>query len=657
MCGIGGIIGELPVTANKLALANKMAAQLQHRGPDGAGCYHDQAALLVHTRLSIIDLNTGQQPIHNEDKSVWVVFNGEIFNYLELRRDLERQGHLFYTQTDTEVIVHLYEQYGKDFVRHLNGQFAIALWDNKQKLAMLVRDRAGIAPLYYCRDGDCLVFASEIKAILSASDQAIRCNYQSLLQLATFWAPVSPDTVFANIYEVCPGQQLVFADGKITKETYWDLSFPLRQDFEPINSSEAAEQLREELIKATQLRLRADVPVAAYLSGGLDSSVITALIQQHSQSPLQTFSLTFAQTGLNEHTFQQQMAAYLGTQHSSVCFQDDDIADRFLTTIRHTETPIIRTAPIPMGKLSAHVHANNIKVVLTGEGADEVLGGYDIFKETKIRQFWARQTSSNRRALLLKKLYPYLNIPAGKDSVYLRNAFGQGLDNPAYPLFSQLTRISNTAKVRQFIHPQHLHRPEHAIEQDWVSRLPREFSHWHYFNQAQYLEFKGLMNGYLLSSQGDRMLMMNSLEGRFPYLDHHVIEFCSRLHPNLKMRVLNEKYVLKQAMRQYLPKEILNRFKQPYRAPMQEAFKSERGKQLVSEYLSENKIKAGGYFEAAKVNLLLRKILAGRLTSYGESMALVTVLSTQIWHDSFINYAANTKQHDDSVVFNCVFSS
>lgn len=649
MCGINGIAALSEQSKISEMDVRSMLPALHHRGPDGNGVYLDpnRRVGLGHTRLSIIDLAGGAQPMHNEDKTVWVTFNGEIFNYIELRKTLIKQGHCFHSHSDTEVIVHAYEQYGDDFVCHLNGQFAIALWDSSRQRLLLVRDRVGILPLFYTRQGDRLLFASEIKALLPQLPEAPRISPEALDQIFTFWAPRSPNTLFEDIFEVSPGHMLTLENGRVQDTVYWDWRFPEQQDYHQGSDAELAAQLYDLLADATSIRLRADVPVGAYLSGGLDSSALVALIRHHSDTPLKTFSIGFEDQSLDESAFQRQMVDHLGVENSRVLCRNRDIAEHFPDTIYHTETPILRTAPAPMRQLSGLVRDSGYKVVLTGEGADEALGGYDLFKEAKIRRFWARHPESEWRPLLLKALYPYLENSGLQAKTYLHNYYSIGLDTPDVPGFSHLTRWFTTSQCKVFF-SQELNASlrENAVER-LNRQLPPEFGNWHAFNRAQYLEAKTLMGNYLLCSQGDRMLMRNSVEGRFPFLDHRVIEFANRLNPRLKMRVLNEKYLFKQAMRDRLPRQILERHKQPYRAPDIPAFFSGQPPAYVADLLSEQKLKQYGYFDAQKVGFLLKKASRGSSIAYKDNMALVGVLSTQLCHYFFIEQFSQTVRKAD----------
>jgi len=647
MCGIAGILDwRAGAWTPRREQLNAMIEQLRHRGPDGFGFLLKSHIGLAHARLSIIDIKGGDQPIHNEDRSISVIFNGEIFNYIELRAALEQQGHQFYTHSDTEVIVHLYEQYGDEFVSHLNGQFAIALWDDKRQRLLLIRDRVGIAPLFFTRQGERLLFASEVKALLPLLDAAPRLNAAALDQIMTFWAPVSPHTLFADIHSLAPGTLLIVDRNGQTTHTYWHWEFPTTPaEYLTGSDEKLAGQLHDLLVDATQIRLRADVPVGAYLSGGLDSSVLTSLIRHHSATPLRTFSIGFAEQSFDESSYQRLMIDHLQTDHSHMQCSNNEVGNNFMAMIRHAETAVLRTAPVPMQLLSGLVRKQGYKVVLTGEGADEVLGGYDLFKESKIRQFWARQPQSQWRPLLLKRLYPYLDVTAGRAQTYLQNFYGIGLDAPNAACFSHLTRWDTTAKAKVFFSDDlqsQLHRQ--AIDTMTDSLPPMQA--WHPFNRGQYLEAKSLMGEYLLCSQGDRMLMSNSVEGRFPFLDHRVIEFANRLPPRVKMKVLNEKYLLKKAMRQYLPAAIVDRHKQPYRAPDIPAFIDADSRQpldFVAELLSPQKIRDYGYYDAKRVEMLVKKALRGGSIGYRDNQAFVGILATQVWHHLFIENHAQFK--------------
>lgn len=645
MCGIAGIHLESRQTVPDAAPLEKMIRALVHRGPDGSGMHREPGLGFGHTRLSIIDPVRGAQPLANEDGSIWVTYNGEVFNYIELRSWLEARGHCFATRCDTEVLVHLYEELGEAFVERLNGQFAFALWDRRQRRLMLVRDRAGILPLYYAELPGRLLFASEVKALLATGLLEAAADPEALDELMTFWAPLAPRTMFRGVKQVCPGEMLVAENGSVRRRSYWDWTFPPSGEHRRAPQDELVEELNAHLGDATRIRLRADVPVGAYLSGGLDSSSLVALLSERVTPGLRTFSIGFEDAGLDESAEQRLVAERFGTHHEQIRCTPADVAASFVETIRHAESPVLRSAPAPMRLLSGLVRRSNIKVVLTGEGADEVLGGYDLFKEAKVRQFWARQVHSAWRPGLLRRLYPYLDMGRPESAANLREFFGMGLDDPDDACFSHLPRWTTTSQCKLFLSG----AMRAGIHENAIDRLrealPAQMRRWHPFNRAEYLEAKTLLPGYLLSSQGDRMLMANSIEGRFPYLDHRLIGFATQLHPSHKMRALREKHLLREVMKARLPPNIVVRHKQPYRAPDAAAFLHAPIPEYVERLLSRACLSRYGYFDPDKVARLVSKLRStlqrGRgAVSQRDNMSFMGVLSTQIWHALFVERIA-----------------
>lgn len=644
MCGIVGICNLTEDHPVDQAMLERMLGIIRHRGPDEFGIYRDGQIGMGNARLSILDLNTGSQPIANEDQTVWIVFNGEIFNHVELRRKLKRQGHRFATASDTEVIVHLYEEHGPRCVDHLNGQFAFAIWDRRTETGngtlFLARDRVGIRPLFYTVANGLLVFGSEIKALLIHPAVSARVDLTSLAQVFTLWTTLAPRTVFQNIVEVPPGHTLTAHNGEISVERYWGLSFPQNGE-EPgrqLSDDEYAEGLRELLIDATRIRLRADVPVGAYLSGGLDSSTITALIRHHNSNDLKTFSIAFADPAFDEREHQERMVEFLGTDHRRVECADADVGRVFPEVAWHAEWPIMRTSPAPLFLLSRLVQQNGIKVVLTGEGADELLGGYNIFKEAKLRRFWARQPDSAMRPLLLQRLYPYVK-GLGRGGAFLEAFFRRSLTETDRLDYSHAIRWANTAPLRRVFSPEAQaildgYDPVTEVVEDLASHP--YFADWTRLAQAQYIEISIFMSEYLLSSQGDRMLSAHSVEGRFPFLDHRVIEFAARIPPRLKICGLTEKYALKRAVGGLLPESVCARVKQPYRAPIQACFFGHGSPAYVRELLSPDGVRGPGYFHQQGVARLVKRAQGARPLSERDNMALVGILSTQLLHHQFL---------------------
>lgn len=639
MCGIAGIVKQNGAGVER-PLLQRMIGMVNHRGPDAVGFHLSGPVGLAHARLSIIDIGGGHQPMSNNDKSIWITFNGEIFNYIELREDLIKKGHRFQTQSDTEVILHLYEEKGEECVHDLNGQWAFAIWDSKRERLFLSRDRMGVRPLFYAQTSDGFVFGSEIKSLLVVPSLPRAIDVQALDELFTFWVTLPPRTIFEGVSELPPGHSLIFEHGDLRVQPYWAL------DYNPSKGAigeeeEAREALLELLLDATRIRLRSDVPVGAYLSGGLDSTVIAALVKQLGKTHLKTFSIAFKDKEFDESSFQNEASEYLHTDHQTVMCSSQDIGRVFPEVIWHTEKPILRTAPAPLFLLSKLVRDQGFKVVLTGEGSDEILGGYDIFKEAKIRRFWAKYPDSKFRPILLRRLYPYMKNLQSQSDAYLRAFFHVRKEDTGSPFFSHLPRWDTTSKLKVFFSKDTADRLKnvnamHTLE----GQLPRRYEQWDSFSQSQYLEAAYLLPGYILSSQGDRMAMAHSVEGRFPFLDYRVVEFASRLSPQLKMKVLNEKYLLKAAVGDLIPRSIRNRHKQPYRAPDSQSFR-EGGKdaplfEYVEELLAPRAIQEGGVFDPGAVGKLLAKARQGQIVSMKDNMALVGVLSTQLVIDQFI---------------------
>ncbi len=642
MCGIAGIFNFSSEMPSADTLKN-MLGQIRHRGPDESGIYVDKNIGIGNVRLSIIDISTGQQPMSNDDKSLWIVYNGEVFNYIELRQDLLSRGIRFKTDSDTEVIVKCYELYKEKCLEMFNGQFAFAIWDSNKEELFLARDRMGIRPLYYSMHANRFIFGSEIKAILKSEMIPAEIDYKSLLQVFTFWTTITPNTCFRNIVEVPPGHYVKVSHKNIETKQYWTLKFPTDSQDYITDISEAIPQLDALFEDAVKIRLRADVPVAAYLSGGIDSSSTTYYIKKIAKDKLKTFSIGFTDKEYDETVYQNEVSEFLDTQHISFKCTNQNIAETFSDVIWHTEIPILRTAPVPMYLLSKNVRKHNIKVVVTGEGADEMLGGYNIFKEMCIRRFWSKYPDSQYRPLLLKKLYPYIPQLQSQNGKMLKFFFGYKLTDTDSLIYSHLLRWNNSSKISGYL--------SNNIQQMLKSYDPyselttifnESYNKYSDLAKAQLIESKVFMSGYLLSSQGDRMAMANSVEGRYPFLDHRVVEYCAKLHPDLKLNGLNEKYLLKKMMKGRIPESVLERSKQAYRAPISGSFFGEHTPAYIQELLNPSSIKKTNIFEPAKVGSLLKKINTSPASEL-DNMALAAILSTQIVCNKFIHEDSSIK--------------
>ncbi len=645
MCGIAGFValkGTPPDAVAAEAILKRMARSIAHRGPDDGGVLIDGPAGLAHRRLSIIDLSAAaRQPLSGASGDVWVSYNGEIFNYLELRRALESKGHVFRTHSDTEALVQAYEALGPACVESFNGDFAYALWDRRRERLVLARDRMGVRPLYYALVDGVLVFASEVKALFRYPGLGAELDPIALDQVFTFWFPLAPRTPYRGIYELPAGHQLVAENGGFSVRPYWRLSFPEKEVLRHDRRSEAemAEELEALLEDATRIRLRADVPVGAYLSGGFDSSVVTALAKRAGAGRLRTFSVGFESSEFDESAEQREVVAALGTEHSAFTCTRAQIGESFAEVVRHMERPVLRTAPAPLYLLARRVRESGFKVVLTGEGADEVFGGYDIFKEAAVRRFWGRSPRSAWRSALLRRLYPYLPGMQAQSFEYLRAFFANGLEELGDPLYSHLPRFRLTQRSRRFFSAElRAELAGYDPMQEMRERLPAEFARWHPLSQAQYLESVHLLPGYILASQGDRVAMAHAVEGRFPFLDPRVVEFASRLPPRMKLLGLTEKYLLRRALGRHLPRSVSQRPKQPYRAPAAESFFSP-APGYVEEALSSQALREAGCFDPAATSKLVEKCRRGATTGTLDNMAFVGILSTQLLHAQYVRAA------------------
>lgn len=651
MCGIAGIFScrtESPTRALMLA----MAAELHHRGPDGVGLYLDEGVGLVNTRLSIIDLAGGDQPIGNENGRFWAVQNGEIYNHIELRQELEALGHSFSTHSDTEVIVHAFEEWGEGCLARFNGPFAFAVWDRLERRLFLARDRFGVRPLFLSEMGDGVIFASEAKAILCHPKITRVLDPAAITEAFTLWAPLPARSAFRGIRELGPGCWMrLNADGRREERRWWDIRFAAPDQQRRGTEEELAEELDYLMQDAIRLRLRSDVPVAAYLSGGLDSSTLVSLAREQCPDRLRCFGIGFHDARFDESLHQRHVAAQLGVDLEHISIGPQDIAKAFPEVVALAEKPLLRTAPAPMLLLAGLAGKSGFKVVLTGEGADELFAGYDIFRESQIRRFWARNPQSSHRPRLFERLYPWLTRSTSENPAFARGFFGNGFQESADPLYSHRLRFSNTRRLLRFLDPSLLHDP--SPEESLASILPEEFHAFSDLAKAQYLEITTFLHGYLLHSQGDRMLMGRSVEGRFPFLDPRVAEFAATLPDGMRLRGLKDKRLLRRMAGRRLPEDVTQRPKRPYRAPIISAFLGAASPDYVRELFDEKRLEETGLFQARTVRLLWEK--CQRNLARGEQgvsemdeMAFVGILSVQLLHEQLIRSFRSAPVHAPS---------
>ena len=611
---------------------NRAASILDHRGPDGWGYYlqESQGLGLLHTRLAIIDPEHGAQPMRYGD---WVIsFNGEIYNYRELREELMALGMRFDANSDTEVLLKAVATWGELAFSKFNGEWACLLWHRSSRTLWVSRDRYGIRPLYILDFGGYLFFASETKAFDAIPSYRRDIDIEGLAQHALLWNTVGDETVFHRVKSVVPGTVERYSlEGRRNSYRYYH--FPCEID-DSISLSHAIEETSSLLESSIRLRMRSDVPVGMYLSGGLDSTIVAGVVNKRLGLKLNSFSVAFTDKNLDESEFQREVAGQTAQTHTEVLVREDDVAETIAAAAYHFERPVFRTAPVPLYMLSKTVNAGGYKVVLTGEGADEVFCGYDSFKETKLVRFWAGHRGAVNASLLLKRLYQHLPHYKDERNLGLMKMYYERFLDPAFRDNAGLhIRLHNNSALLSFLSAD---VSAAAASQKLLDRLfepMRSSRDW--MQRQQYGEFRTLLAGYLLSSQGDRMTMANSVEARFPFLDHRLVDFCFRSPARYKLKGFNQKYMLKQAFADIVPESILNRPKMPYQAPDIAAFiNNGRLNPLAGEMLSSETVRKYGIFSVEKVQRLLEKgqmaSQAGKPLGYRDNMIFTFVLTTQL---------------------------
>ncbi|AJQ96546.1 asparagine synthase (glutamine-hydrolyzing) [Gynuella sunshinyii] len=635
MCGIFGVFGNRFNQSHKREIALRAIARLDHRGPDAWGIYSAPLVTLGHTRLSIVDVTYGHQPM-TTDHTV-ISYNGEIYNHIELREELQSLGVQFNTRCDTEVILRLYEHKGTAAFAQLNGQFSIILWDKQQQKLILARDRLGIRPLYVLSWQDTLFVSSEMKAFDGIDGFTRQLSPSQLFEHALLWNTLSNGTIYDSIHSVESGTfEEYFADGRQHVQRYYQIGEQWQSQFRHTDFDSAKRDFQELLADSVRLRLRSDVPVGAYLSGGIDSTVIAHIVQQQTGHEFSTFSVAFADDELDESYYQQLASREIGSSHKAIKVTRADIEANLAKTIQHTERPIFRTAPVPLHLLSKTVQQNGIKVVLTGEGADEILFGYDTFKELKILDQWRRSGDSGQAAQHIKELYPHLAHYADPKQFGLMKMYYEGfLNEYDNELVGLNIRLNNNKIIANYFNKDwELSFDKEALLEKLKSTLPADYDNWSLLQKNSFLEIKTLLQGYLLSSQGDRMAMSHSIEGRFPFLDHRVIEMAFALPDEFKLNGFDQKHLLKECYKHSIPEEITRRPKRPYMAPDLVAFFDANGHltEMAESLLSPQTISDYGLFDPTMVSRFLRKFSKGvpENTGYRDNMIFIFMLTSQL---------------------------
>lgn len=587
MCGICGII-DLTYQGRKehFSVITTMTEKLRHRGPDSNAYYHDDNFVFGFSRLSIIDLKGGMQPISNEDDSIVLICNGEIFNYIELRQQLTGKGHLFKTGSDVEVILHLYEAYGTALLDHLNGQFSFALFDLKNRVLLCARDHFGITPFYYTLVNNYLIFASEIKSILAFPEYRKKVDLTGLDQVFTFPGMVGNRTLFEGILSLKNGHFLRYDGYQLEEKEYWDLIYPTLEEHIPVEKeSYYTEGLNDLINNSIRLRLRSDTPVGLYLSGGLDSSLIAAKAKAISpQHVTNAYSIIFGEKDINEEKYQHLMAQQLQLKHYKKLFNYTDITTRLPDAIYFCECPIKESYNTASMALSEMVHDHDYRVILSGEGADEFFAGYVGYRFDKIRQLQPSGSiavSSQERAIRGR-------LWGDEDFFYEKNKAALG------DVKRGLYATGVKEKFGQFDCLQHF-----VVNN---SRLTNR----HVLHKRSYLDYKLRLVDHLLSDHGDRMGLANSVEVRYPFLDKHIAEFATRIPPDLKLYDFEEKYILKKIASREIPMEIVNREKFGFVAPGS-PYILKRNVTYINDLLSYDTIKRQGYFDPDAVQALVKQ--------------------------------------------------
>lgn len=625
MCGIAGIVDRSGALIDP-AVLDRMGAAIRHRGPDESGQLREPGLGLHSQRLSIVGLHDGRQPIYNEDRTVAVVYNGELFDYPEQKRLLEARGHVFRTHSDTELLVHLWEDYGEHFFERLKGQFAFALVDFKQRLLILGRDRLGICPLFVSQRGDRLWFGSEIKALLASGEVPAECDPLALDHVFSFFAMGTRRTMFRGVQAVLPGHYLrvPLDGGEIRELRYWDLDFP--DQGQERSGPGLVDELGAALRRAVDIRLRADVPVVSYLSGGVDSTTIAYLASRRLERPIPTYTIKIRHPGLDETERTMLAARAIGSQPRILECGTEEIAAGYPALVVSSECPVIDTSSAAIHQLAGLVHQDGYKVALTGEGADEALAGYPWFKVRKFTSILDRIGLGHalRRFLLtLGSRQPWSAFRSRYDlmgGVHATSDLYAGCAVSGYLAYSPglLERMAGHTAAHDLV-----------IDRERMRR-------WHPLNRSLYLGYKVMLAGLLMTHKGDRPAMANSVETRFPFLDEDVVSLCASVSPELKLRgFFRDKHLLREFASGFLPPVIAERPKHIFRARYAGSFLDPEPV-WVSQLLSPESLARTGYFRPGTVNWLRRYLKGAQRFEIRYEMCLVGILSTQLWHHLFL---------------------
>jgi len=629
MCGIAGFAASSVLGPDERHRARMMRDVLVHRGPDGAGLWADDHAALAHRRLSIVDLAGGHQPLSNESGAIWVTFNGEIYNHADVRAELETAGHQYRTRSDTETIVHAYEQWGDECIHHFRGMFAFALWDAPRRRLLLVRDRLGVKPLYWAQVGDRVLFASEIKAILESGLIAPAANRAVFSEVLATRSTAGSETMFEGIYKLLPGHRLIFEHGRVRIEKYWDL--PLDgpdPELERIGERELIDRFRSLLQESVRLRLMADVPLGMFLSGGIDSTAVAALMAREVDRPIDTFSVGFADRGFSELDYARQAAAAVGAHSHEVIIDDNDFFGALPRLIWHEDEPIAHPSSVPLHFVSA-LARQHVKVVLTGEGSDELLAGYGKYPRSLFNWnaggVYERMVPEAVRSAVAASVVPrlpgrvgrlarrsFLAMPRRPAAMFLDNFAGMPL---------HLQHVLMTPSVTGGADP-------YAASLEYFARANGNSG---VLGRLLYTDVKTYLVELLMKQ--DQMSMSTSIESRVPFLDHVLVEFAARLPHRLKLSGLTTKRILREAIRGLVPAEILTRKKMGFPVPFPGWVRG-RWNTCAREVLLDRRSCQRGLINPSAVGRLLDEHRAGRAAG-GD--AIWALMNLELWYRTFID--------------------
>jgi asparagine synthase (glutamine-hydrolysing) len=628
VCGIAGIIASDGLNDDDVVLGVRMRDVLTHRGPDGAGLHSDTHGVLVHRRLSIVDVAGGHQPLSNEDATVWVTYNGEIYNHADVRSTLESAGHRYRTKSDTETIVHAYEQWGDDCVHHFRGMFAFAIWDGPRRRLLLVRDRLGVKPLYWARAGNRLLFASEIKAILASGLIAAQPNETVISEVLATRSTAGTETLFRGIYKLLPGHRLVCQDGNVHVDQYWDLPLDGPDPaLDEVGDERLIEEFRDLLQESVRLRLMADVPLGMFLSGGIDSSAVAALMAREVNRPIETFSVAFADRAFSELGYSREVARAVGARSHEVVIDDRDFFSALPRLVWHEDEPIAHPSSVPLHFVSM-MASQHVKVVLTGEGSDELLAGYGKYPRALLNWraggIYERLVPSAVRSLMAGTVVPRIPGTIGR---YARRSFlamprradAMFLDNFAGMPLHQQRELLGTGRITG---------DAYAPSLEYFTRVNGANG---MLGRLLYTDVKTYLVELLMKQ--DQMSMSASIESRVPFLDHKLVEFAARLPERLKLRGFTTKRILREAMRGVLPELILTRRKMGFPVPFAQWMRG-NWSTVAEDVLLDRRTRERGLVNTSAVAALLRDHREQRRNG-GD--AIWALLNLELWYRTFID--------------------